>query len=140
MLHLCFIFASTTLLQWLTDKEDWTGLESFIVVQSTRKIKGECSSEKRYFISSLTRDRALEAFAAVREHWGVENGLHWPLDVAFREDDCRIRKCNAAENGATMRKYALNLLKQEKTAKVGIKNNRLKAAMSPEYLEKVLGI
>ena len=69
-----FYFSDT--LQWFADKEDWPGLESFLIVQSTREINGMYSSEKRYFTSSLTRDRALEAFDDVREHGGVENGLH----------------------------------------------------------------
>ena len=76
---------------------------------------------------------------AIREHWGIENGLHWVLDVAFREDDCRVRKDNAAENLAIIRHIAVNLLKSERSAKVGIKNKRLKAGWSEAYLLRVLG-
>jgi hypothetical protein len=75
---------------------------------------------------------------AVRLHWGVENGLHWCLDVAFNEDACRVRKDNAPENFAVIRHIALNLLKNEKTAKTGIKNKRLMADWDHSYLAKLL--
>ncbi len=71
-------------------------------------------------------------------HWGIENSLHWRLDIAFREDESRIRKGNGAENLAILRHIALNLLEKEDTAKVGIKNKRLMAGWDDSYLEKVL--
>lgn len=73
-----------------------------------------------------------------REHWKIETSLHWCLDIAFREDESRIRKGNGAENFAILRHIALNLLKKEDTAKIGIKNKRLKAGWDEDYLEKVL--
>lgn len=76
----------------------------------------------------------------MRAHWGIENSLHWVLDVQFREDDCRVRKDNAPANLATIRHIALNLLKQEKTAKIGIANKRLKAGWDENYMLKVLGV
>jgi predicted transposase YbfD/YdcC len=75
---------------------------------------------------------------AARGHWSIENQLHWLLHVAFREDDCRVRKGHAAQNLATLRRVALNLLKRESAARCGIKANRLKAALSEDYLLKVL--
>ena len=75
---------------------------------------------------------------AVRAHWGIENSLHWSLDVTFREDACRIRKGNASENFAVIRHIALGLLQQEKAAKTGIKAKRFKAALSADYLTKIL--
>ena len=75
---------------------------------------------------------------AVRSHWGIENGLHWCLDIAFREDDSRVRKGHGAQNLAILRHIALNLLKQERTAKCGIKAKRLKAGWDNAYLLKVL--
>jgi len=71
-------------------------------------------------------------------HWGIENSLHWKLDIAFREDESRIRKAHGAENFAILRHIALNLLEKEKTAKVGMKNKRLLAGWDNSYLEKVL--
>jgi predicted transposase YbfD/YdcC len=76
----------------------------------------------------------------VRDHWGVENGLHWSLDVSFGEDACRVRADYAAENFSRLKRIALNLLKQEKTAKVGIKAKRLMAGWDEKYLFKVLRI
>jgi len=75
---------------------------------------------------------------AVRQHWGIENGLHWKLDIAFREDDIRVRKGNGAQNFAVVRHIALNLLNQEKTAQCGIQAKRLKAGWDEKYLLKVL--
>jgi predicted transposase YbfD/YdcC len=74
----------------------------------------------------------------VRGHWGIENGLHWTLDVAFREDDCRVRKGRAPENFALLRHIAVNAIKQEKTAKLGVKNKRLKAGWDDSYLANIL--
>ena len=74
----------------------------------------------------------------VRTHWQIENSFHWVLDVAFREDDCRIRKENGAQNFAVLRHLALNALKQEQTANMGIKNKRLRAGWDHHYLLKVL--
>jgi predicted transposase YbfD/YdcC len=96
------------------------------------------SKEKRYFISSLPPD-ASRAAEIIRSHWGVENSLHWVLDVAFREDDSRIRAGNA-ENLALVRKLTHNLLKQETTLKRGTKTKRLKAAWDNKYLLKVLAL
>src|SRR5262249_37452518 len=95
------------------------------------------SVEVRYFLSSLSEDARLVA-RSIRHHWGIENRLHWVLDVAFREDDCRIRKDNAPQNLAVIRHLALNLLRQEKTYKHGVKVKRSKAAWDDDYLRKVL--
>lgn len=77
---------------------------------------------------------------AIRGHWGIENSLHWSLDVSFREDDSRVRKGHGAENLSRLRRITLNLLKEEKTVKVGIKGKRLKAGWDQTYLLKVLRI
>jgi len=91
----------------------------------------------RYYI--LSKFLSARRFAeAVRQHWGIENSLHWQLDVTFQEDQCRIRKGHADANFSILRRTALSLLKNEKTHKVGIKNKRLTAAWDEDYLKQVL--
>ena len=98
---------------------------------------GKTTVETRYYISSLSNNAKLFG-QSVRSHWGVENSLHWVLDVALNEDDCRIRKDNAPENFAVMRRLAVNLLGREKSNKRRMKNKQFLAAMDNEYLTKVL--
>jgi len=97
----------------------------------------ERQTETRYYISSLPGnvERLLEA---VRNHWHIENRLHWVLDVTFREDDCRIRTGNAAQNMAVLRHMALNLLKQEQSTRRSLRGKRLKAGWDEAYLTRVL--
>lgn len=129
---------ATEEIDWLEQKEEWKGLKSVIMVEAEREIiGGEKTVERRYFISSLKAD-AGEALQAVRGHWAIENQLHWCLDIGYREDDCRTREENAAENLAMIRHIGINLLKQEKSCKLGIKSKRLKAGWDERYLLKIL--
>lgn len=114
----------------------WPGLRSIGMVQATRTVAGESSIEHRFYLSSLPPDA--EPFAqAVRKHWGIENQLHWSLDVTFREDQSRLRMGHGAENFAVLRHLALNLLRQEPSAK-SLPRKRLACALNPDYLLKVL--
>jgi predicted transposase YbfD/YdcC len=122
---------------WLDERHNWPGLASIAAVECERHLRDKVSIETRYFISSLD-DNAQKIQEAVRSHWGIENQLHWVLDVVFREDHCRTRKDHAPQNLATLRHIALNLLKQDKSAKVGIKARRLKAALDIRYMESIL--
>lgn len=121
------------------DEEKWVGLQSVGLIESVRKVDGETTTNKRYYLNSFSSDAQLLA-NAVRKHWQVENNVHWVLDVAFREDDCPVHCDHAPENLSQLRKMSLNLLSQEKTLKVGVANKRLKAAWDNNYLAKVLRI
>lgn len=116
----------------------WRGLAKIVYVERECTIDGKTTVGMRLFITSRGSLTAVEALAAVRSHWQVENKVHWTLDVAFREDESRLRAENAAENLAVVRHVALNLLRSVKGSKVGIKNRRLEAGWSEEFLMKVL--
>ena len=123
---------------WLKEKEQWKNLKSVLMVEAIREvIGGQKTVERRYFISSLEAD-AKQALKAVRGHWAIENGLHWCLDIGFREDDCRVREEKSAENLVMLRHIGLNLLKQETSCKLGIKSKRKKAGWDNSYLLRVL--
>jgi len=123
----------------LDSAERWSKLRMLVRIASVRMVGGEQSRENRYYISSRKLS-AKQALAAVRAHSGVENNLHWVLDVAFREDDCRVRAVNAAANLAAVRRLALGLLKQRTAIKVGIKNRRLCAAWDDSFMLRVVGL
>jgi predicted transposase YbfD/YdcC len=125
-------------LDWFADREKWGGLRSVGVVESVRQVGTQVPTvERRYYLSSLTVD--VERFArAVRGHWSVENSLHWCLDVQMGEDQSRARTGHAAENLATLRRLALNLLKRDKTKKRGLKGKQLNAGWNHDYLLRLL--
>lgn len=134
---------------WVTDEvehlgkavtDKWFGLRSIAMVESTREVLGEGkpSTERRYFISSRPGTDARAMAEAIRGHWAVENKLHWQLDVSFNEDQRRIRKDHGAENYSRLNRLALNLLKQDKTVKIGIHGKRLKAGWDEPYLLRLL--
>lgn len=126
-------------LDWFADRNQWEGLKSVGLVEATREVEGKVTVERRYYLSSLPL--GIETFArAVRSHWGIENKVHWLMDVCFREDQSRARAGYAAENLATLRRLALNLLKNEKTKKRGIRGKQLNASWDHAYLLKLLGI
>lgn len=126
-------------LDWFQDKPLWKGLKSIAMVESIRSIKGKNSIERRFFLSSLPLD-ARELAKSVRGHWGVENALHWCLDVTFKEDDSRARTMNAAQNVATLRRIALNIVKKTPREKTSQRQKLLVAALDPEFLKKLLGV
>lgn len=123
--------------EYLVDADKWEKFTSIGMVQAERRFPEKVERETRYYITSLTSDAA-RLSQAVRSHWLVENALHWVLDLAFMEDTCRVRKDFAPENLAVVRHIALNLLAQETSLKLGIKNKRLRAGWDEDYLLKIL--
>ena len=133
----CWASDDPEVLGWLDPARAWPALGSVACVEGERRVGGAVTRERRYYLSSLPADPARIA-AAVRGHRGIENRLHWVLDVALREDECRVRAGHAAENFAVLRRIALNLLRQDRTAKAGIKAKRLRCGWDDAYLLQVL--
>lgn len=134
----CAVLADLSLLD---QAEQWDGLRSLVRIEAERyhKATGATERETRYYITSLGPEAA-RLHQAVRQHWGIENKLHWALDVGFREDQDRKRQKHAAQNFSLLKRIALNLLRQDKTCKLGIHGKRLKAGWDHPYLLKILGI
>lgn len=126
-------------LAWLDGREDWKGLKSLICIRSTRHEKGKVTTEKRYYISSLTSaaDRIAQV---IRLHWGIENKVHWHLDVTFNEDKSKIRSGNGAENFSLLKRCVLNLVKLDTTEKASITLKRRIAGWDPAYRLRLLGV
>jgi predicted transposase YbfD/YdcC len=133
----CWTLADPEFLAYLRHRDAWPKLHAVAMVRAERRISTKRSRETRYYITSVENNATL-VLESVRAHWGIENGLHGVLDIGFREDESRVRKDHAPENMAVLRHIAVNLLKQERTAKIGIKGKRLKAAWDQDYLLKVL--
>jgi predicted transposase YbfD/YdcC len=133
----CWSTSKPEYLNLIRGVQNWAGLRSIAIVICTRIINGKETREVRFYISSLVSN-AERILQVVRKHWSIENKLHWVLDVALNEDHSRVRKDQAPENLAVLRHIALNLLKQEKTAKGGVHAKQLQAAWDEEYLLKIL--
>lgn len=131
---------ATDRIDWLAGRDEWKGLRSVAVVESTRRLigSGKSSTERRYFISSLACTSGERFAQLIRNHWSIENAQHWSLDMAFNEDQSRIRKDHGDQNLAVLRRIALGLLRRDRSVKVGVKNKRLKAARNRDYLLRVL--
>ena len=134
--------SAITNFQFIPQNNKWKNLKTIIKIESSREFKNskkQTEKSSRYYISSL--EASSEDFQkAIRSHWSIENKLHWTLDVAFREDASRKRKGNSTQNFSILNKIALNLLKNEKTSKIGVKSRRMKAGWDNHYLIKVLNL
>lgn len=133
----CWVIERLDYVEALRTAEAWAELRSLIMVKAERRLGAQVSVERRYYISSRP-DPAERQLTVIRSHWGIENELHWCLDVAFREDESRIRKGDGAQNFSFLRRLALTLLKRETTAKMGLKAKRHQAGWDNAYLLKVL--
>jgi predicted transposase YbfD/YdcC len=133
----CWTVDDPAFLRALPEHEKWPNLNTLVKVEAERRWPHKTEREARYYITSLPSNAA-KVLQALRTHWSIENQLHWVLDVAFREDDSRVRQGDAPQNFAILRHMALNLLMQESSLKGGIQTKRLKAAWDHSYLLKVL--
>lgn len=122
---------------WLDPAHHWPRLRSLVAITGERRIGDQTTSETRYYLASLPPD-AVRIAAAIRGHWGIENQLHWVLDLAFREDDSRVRVGHAAENLAVLRKLAHAVLTRDRSVHAGIHAKRLKAGWDTAYLHRLL--
>lgn len=128
--------------KFIEDKNKWKNLKTIVRIESIREFKNSDKPTEmatRYYISSLLAEPK-DFQKAIRSHWSIENKLHWTLDVAFSEDASRKRTKNAAQNFSILNKIALNLLKNEKSSKIGVKSRRMKAGWDNRYLIKVLNL
>jgi predicted transposase YbfD/YdcC len=133
----CWVVSEPEVLEYLNGEGAWAGLGSVAMVRSKRVAREEEEVENRYYISSLKGD-ARQLLEATRTHWEIENCVHWVLDIAFDEDNSRVRQGNAPQNFAVVRHIALNLLKMEQSSKGGVKARRKRAGWDEDYLLKVL--
>ena len=134
----CWVVADPEWLAYLRRQHDWPQLRTIIKIEARRSTDDKRRKvDKRYYISSLG-PKATQILEATRAHWGIENKVHWVLDIAFREDESRLRMGNGQENMAALRRWALNLIRQETSVKMSIKTKRLKAGWDNDYLLKVL--
>lgn len=131
---------ATAQIGWLVGKGEWKDLSSVAVVESTRRVAGKEKDQttRRYYIASLSQLNGPRIAQLIRNHWSIENSQHWTLDVAFNEDQSRVRKDHGDQNLAILRRIALGLLRRDKTVKLGAKNKRLKACRNRVYLMSVL--
>ncbi len=133
----CWVLGTPEYSRYVDPDGVWPDLQSLIMIEAQRRQGDQVTAETRYYISSLPAD-ARVLLQAVRSHWGIENSLHWVLDMAFREDASRVRTGHAAHNLSLLRRMALNLLRRETTAKGGIAARRKQAGWNDGYLLKVL--
>lgn len=133
----CRALGDPDYLAYIDPERRWPGLRSVVCIESTRRCDATVSTEVRYYLSSLPPD-APRLQRVIRSHWGIENRLHWVLDLAFDEDRSRVRTDHAPENLAIIRHIALNLLRGDPSRRIGVKNSRLKAALDEDYLWAIL--
>lgn len=133
-----FVISDPQAIAYLNEGKRWAGLESVALIEAERTLNGTTTTEQRYYLLNQVLDAA-RVNGLVRGHWGIENQVHWVLDVTFHEDASRIRSGDAPQNMGVLRHIALNLLRQE-PSKGSLKTKRFRAALNDAYLSKVLGL
>ncbi len=121
----------------LYQQDQWAGLQTIVSVERTRRLWNQTTHELQFYLSSLEAD-AVKIGRAIRQHWGIENQLHWTLDVTFGEDNSRVRRRSAPENLGLLRRLALNALNQEQSFKGSLASKRRRAGWNNDYLLQIL--
>jgi predicted transposase YbfD/YdcC len=121
----------------LYQAQEWAGLQTIVIVERTRHLWNETTHEIQFYLSSLPSDSPRIA-PAIRQHWGIENSLHWTLDVTFGEDACRVRSLHAPHNLGLVRRFAVNTLNRESTFKRSLRQKSKRAAMDNDYMLTLL--
>lgn len=138
--RVCEVISDPAVISWLDPDNRWAGLQSIVRVTATRQVMGQAATTAvRYYLSSLTGE-AGEIARAVRSHWGIENGLHWVLDMGFREDESRVRMGDAQENLTVLRKLGLALIQHDPTRKMGVAASRKRAGWDTAYMQYLLSL
>ena len=133
----CQMISESEWLDYLRSRDDWEKLHSVVKIQAQRQVGRKKSHESRYYVCSQVASAA-DLLEGTRAHWGVENNVHWILDVVFDEDASRIRTGHAQQNLATLRRIAINMLNQEQTRKESLKGKRQLAGWDESYLERII--
>jgi predicted transposase YbfD/YdcC len=128
---------SVAALGGLYKQEQWTDIQTIVCVERVRHLWNKTTHEVQFYLSSLPVDAQLNG-RAIRQHWGIENQVHWTLDVTFNEDSCRIRSLNSPQNLALLRRMALNTINQETTLRRSLRQKRKRAAMNDDYMMQIL--
>ena len=121
----------------LYKQEQWANLRTIVIVERVRHLWNKITYEVQFYLSSLPVDAQLNG-RAIRKHWGIENQVHWSLDVTFNEDKCRIRSLNSPQNLALARRMALNAVNKETTLQRNLRQKRKRAAMNNDYMMQIL--
>ena len=132
----CWLIADPIAFEYIRHYEGWADLKAIVRVKRERRLADKVQQESVYYITSLDAD-AQKILQATRQHWSIENSLHWVMDVTFREDEMRIRKGNSSQNMVVLRHIALNILKKDKS-KGSLKQKRYKATLDDTFLLKLL--
>ncbi len=131
------VITDAAIVDWGQEQHHWPSLTAIGMIETERTVRGKVGHERRYYV--MSRRMSAEQFGpTVRSHWGIENSVHWVLDMAFREDESRTRTGNAAENLSTIRRLVINLVRQNPKRTRGIQGSRYKASIDQHYLLQLL--